>query len=80
MSFAVSVQDSNLPWWVALVQGVASIIVGVLLVTNPGATTLFLVQILGLYWLIMGIVSVSIVSIFADRTAWGWKLFLGILG
>jgi uncharacterized membrane protein HdeD (DUF308 family) len=33
---------------------------------------------LGIYWLVSGIF--QIIGIFLDRTAWGWKLFAGILG
>lgn len=37
-----------------------------------------IVQILGLYWLIAGIL--AIISIFVDRAGWGLKLVAGILG
>jgi uncharacterized membrane protein HdeD (DUF308 family) len=37
-----------------------------------------LVQVLGIYWFIAGIL--NIVGIFVDSTAWGWKLFIGVLG
>jgi uncharacterized membrane protein HdeD (DUF308 family) len=66
------------PWWVVLIGGIAGIVVGILLLTNTAAATLFLVQVLGIYWLISGIV--SIVQIFIDSTGWGWKLAIGILG
>ena len=66
------------PWWLILIEGVLAIIIGILLVTNPRATTAVLVQVLGIYWLVAGIV--KIVSIFIDSTAWGWKLFAGIIG
>ncbi len=67
-----------IPWWLVLLEGIAAIILGVLLLTNPGATTLVLVQVLGIYWFIDGIF--RIVSIFIDSSMWGWKLFAGILG
>jgi uncharacterized membrane protein HdeD (DUF308 family) len=68
----------GIPWWVPLLQGIAAIIIGFFLLTNPAATSVFLVQVLGWYWLITGII--SIVMIFVDSTGWGWKLFAGILG
>jgi uncharacterized membrane protein HdeD (DUF308 family) len=37
-----------------------------------------LVQFLGIYWLVGGIF--QIIAMFLDSTAWGWKLFMGILG
>ena len=59
-------------------EGIAAIILGLLLLTSPGATVMILVQVLGLYWLIKGIL--QIVSIFVDSSRWGWRLFVGILG
>ncbi len=66
------------PWWLVLLEGIAALILGVLLITNPAATVVTLVQVLGIYWLIKGVF--AIISIFIDSTAWGWKLFVGILG
>jgi uncharacterized membrane protein HdeD (DUF308 family) len=67
-----------MPWWIPLIEGIALIIVGVLLFTNTAATTLVLVQVLGIYWLIAGIM--ELISLFVDRSAWGLKLFGGIVG
>ncbi|GCE05436.1 HdeD family acid-resistance protein [Dictyobacter aurantiacus] len=67
-----------IPWWIAMMEGIALIIVGLLLLFSPAMTTLVLVQVLGWYWLIGGIL--SFVSIFVDKTQWGWKLVIGILG
>lgn len=66
------------PWWVILLGGIAATILGILLLTAPGATVAFLVQVLGWYWLVSGIF--SIVSIFVSARQWGWKLAAGILG
>lgn len=68
----------SLPWWVVLLEGIAAIIIGILLLISPGVTTIVLIQILGFYWLVTGIL--AIVSIFLDNSLWGWKLFAGILG
>lgn len=68
----------GMPWWLILLQGIAALILGFLLLTDPGMTVLVLVQFLGAYWFIDGIF--RIVSIFVDRTGWGWKLFGGIVG
>jgi uncharacterized membrane protein HdeD (DUF308 family) len=65
-------------WWLPLLQGIAALIVGILLLTNPAATLVTLVIFLGVYWFIGGIF--EIVSLFLDRTHWGWKLVSGILG
>lgn len=68
----------GVPWWLVLLQGIALIILGILFLTSPGMTSVVAVQFLGIYWLIAGIF--GIVSIFIDRSSWGWKLFSGILG
>lgn len=67
-------------WWLVLLQGGAILILGVLLITAPTATTAVLVVFLGVYWLISGIF--SIIEIFAGdkKTHWGWLLAYGILG
>lgn len=67
-----------LPWWMPLVQGILSIIIGLLFLLQPVATSKTAVLVLGIYWLILGIL--DLFGLFRDRTAWGWKLFTGIVG
>jgi uncharacterized membrane protein HdeD (DUF308 family) len=67
-----------MPWWLLLLEGIVVLVLGVLLITNPAATTAVLVQVLGIYWLIAGIF--RIISIFLDSEMWGWKLFIGVVG
>ena len=73
-------QKSNMviPWWLVLLQGITSLLFGILLVTSPVATTVVVVQFVGIYWLIGGIF--EIVSIFTNKKQWGWKLVAGLLG
>jgi uncharacterized membrane protein HdeD (DUF308 family) len=71
-------QRRAMPWWIPLIEGIALIIVGILLFTNPAATIVVLAQVLAIFWLIAGIM--EIVSLFLDRTAWGLKLLGGIIG
>ncbi len=71
-------QAVEFPRWARLIQGVISLIIGFLLLTNPMATTIVIVQFIGIYWLITGVF--SLVAIFMDRSLWGWKLFSGIIG
>ena len=71
-------QTKNAPWWLVLLEGIAAVIVGILLYTSTGTTMVVLVQILGIYWLVKGIF--EIISIFIDSSQWGWKLFGGIVG
>lgn len=71
-------ETSKFPWWVVLLQGIFAVIIGLLLVSSPGMTTLVMIQFLGIYWLIAGVF--NIVGIFLDHTQWGWKLLTGLLG
>lgn len=66
------------PWWLVLIEGVALVILGILLITNTGKTAVIFVQVIGIYWIMRGIF--YIVAIFIDSTQWGLKLALGILG
>jgi uncharacterized membrane protein HdeD (DUF308 family) len=69
---------TTFPWWLVLLEGIFAAIFGFLLLIEPGATLVFLVQVLGIYLLIEGIL--RIVSIFLDSSLWGLKLVIGILG
>jgi uncharacterized membrane protein HdeD (DUF308 family) len=75
---SVSRTEPELPWWLVLLEGIALIIIGLMLIAKPGMTTVIAVQIIGIYWLIGGIF--KIISIFLDNSMWGWKLFAGIIG
>ena len=77
-SEAARLKALDMPWWLVLLEGIAAIILGILLLTAPQATLFVLVQLLGIYWLVKGIF--QIVSIFIDSSGWGWKLFAGVLG
>lgn len=68
----------HVPWWLVLLQGIAMLIIGLLLITNTGMTVYTLTVFLGVYWLIGGIF--DLVGMFVDHSQWGWKLASGILG
>jgi uncharacterized membrane protein HdeD (DUF308 family) len=70
--------DTTYPWWLVLLEGIFAAIFGFLLLIAPGSTLVFLVQILGFYLLIGGIL--RMVSIFTDSSSWGWKFIGGIFG
>ncbi|MEJ0078747.1 MAG: DUF308 domain-containing protein [Alphaproteobacteria bacterium] len=66
-------------WWLFLLQGIAGILLGLMLLTAPGTTLVALVTFLGFYWLITGVL--SLVQMFIDRSIpWIWSLLSGILG
>ena len=78
MNMATQSTSMSLPWWIPLLEGIAALVIGFFLVISPGITTVILVAFLGFYWLFSGVL--SLVSLFVDRSMWGWKLFGGILG
>ena len=66
-------------WWIFLLQGIAGIALGLLLVTEPGATTTVVVTLLGSYWLIMGIF--ALVRVFIDQSVpWVWSFLIAMVG
>jgi uncharacterized membrane protein HdeD (DUF308 family) len=75
---AVVPEPARTPWWVVLLEGIALVVVGILLFTDTDRTVETLILFLGIWWFIGGIF--DLVSLFMDRTHWGWKLFSGILG
>lgn len=67
----------QVPWWVVLLEGIIAILLGLFLLYRPAATTVFLIQILGIFWLAEGIFSVIGALIFSGNRI--WKLLSGIL-
>jgi uncharacterized membrane protein HdeD (DUF308 family) len=68
-------------WWVPLLQGVAALIIGLLLFARPGATLVALTMFLGAYWLVGGLFDiVGAISRRDSDTHWVLALLSGILG
>ena len=77
-TIAIRSQQSSI-WWVFLLQGVAGIILGLMLLTDPAATLVVLVTFLGFYWLFTGVM--ALVRVFVDRSVpWIWSLLVGVVG
>lgn len=74
----VTGQASSTPWWLLLIEGIAGLIIGVLLLTETGATLYTLMIFVGAYWFVTGII--DLVMMFVDSSQWGWKLVSGVLG
>jgi uncharacterized membrane protein HdeD (DUF308 family) len=70
-------ETKQTPWWVTLMGGILNIIIGILLLSTPVKTVYLLVVALGFYWIVSGIF--TLVGMFVDQTAWGWKLFMGVI-
>ncbi len=67
-------------WWVYLLQGVVTLILGGLLLFKPGLTSVVVVLFLGVYWLVSGVF--SLFGAFTSRGDGqrGWMLGSGLLG
>lgn len=73
----IKYEVSKAPWWSVLLEGIIAIIIGLFLLYEPITTTILLVQILAIFWLLEGIVSVIGALIFTKDGK--WKLLSGIL-
>ena len=75
-------QPKGRPWWLTLIMGIAAVAIGGILLfgslTAQARMYLLLVQLVGIWWLVDGIS--TLIYMFIDRRAWGWKLFSGIVG
>jgi uncharacterized membrane protein HdeD (DUF308 family) len=79
MALGAARADQSGIWWVFLLEGIAAIIFGLLLLTNPAATLLALAVFLGFYLLFVGVL--ELVRVFVDRSQpWYWSLIIGVLG
>jgi uncharacterized membrane protein HdeD (DUF308 family) len=68
-------------WWLLLLQGIASILFGVLALVWPGATLLALAIIFGWFVLFQGAMDVVFaIGAVIDRRSWGWRFASGVLG
>jgi uncharacterized membrane protein HdeD (DUF308 family) len=64
---------------VFLLEGIAAILIGILLLTDPAATVVAITVFLGFYWLFVGVL--ELVRMFVDRSVpWIWSLLIGIVG
>jgi uncharacterized membrane protein HdeD (DUF308 family) len=70
--------DQSDIWWVFLLEGIAALIFGALLLAAPAATLVVLAVVLGFYLLFVGVL--ELVRVFVDRSQpWIWSLLIGIL-
>ena len=68
-------------WWLVLVQGVLSVVLGVLALARPGVTLGVLILLWGLFALLNGVVEVfSAIGAAGSHRSWGWQLAGGLVG
>lgn len=72
-----SEQDRSMNYTL-LFGGIISLVIGLLLFTQTTAALALIMLLIGLTWFIQGIF--SLMSIFMDKSEWGWKLFGGVIG
>lgn len=72
------IRDASPPVWLTAIAAVLGIVFGLLLILEPEASSVALVQILGMYLLIIGMIDFA--SLAWDRTRWGWNVLSGLLG
>lgn len=71
-------EELQVPWWIVVLEGIITIILGLFLLFEPVGITITLVKILGIFWFLGGIL--SILSLLVDRENMGWKLLSGLMG
>jgi|CXWK01.1.fsa_nt_gi uncharacterized membrane protein HdeD (DUF308 family) len=80
-SSPTALESKARPWGFLLIQGIAMVIIGAILLWAPAKdrieTYLLLVNLLGIYWIISGVLDLA--HMFTDHTGWGWKLFMGLI-
>jgi uncharacterized membrane protein HdeD (DUF308 family) len=67
-----------IPWWLVLLEGILSVILGVWFFTSPFETLIALVSVVGFFWMFGGLM--RIISLFVDSTDWVLKLITGAIG
>lgn len=65
------------PWWLLLLWGILSLLIGIMFLTTPGMTTVLFITFIGAYWLVGGLFTLG--SLAVDRTNTGWKIFLSVI-
>lgn len=68
------------PWWLILLQGVLSIFIGGIILAAPGAAMFVFVRILGWYWLIKGIFSLTAIFHPDTKSHRAWLVVNSVLG
>jgi len=65
------------PWWLLLVWGILTLLIGCMFLITPGMTTVLLITFMGAYWLVGGLFVIG--SLAVDRSHIGWKIFLSVI-
>jgi uncharacterized membrane protein HdeD (DUF308 family) len=66
------------PWLALALQGVAAVVIGILLLVDPARASVLVVALIALYFIIRG--GIALFSLINNHHEWGWRLAGGILG
>ena len=80
MNTQIRISLQAVPWWLVLLQAILSIFIGIVVLSAPGTAMLVIVRLLGLYWLIKGIFSLTAIFHPETRHRRGWLIFSSALG
>lgn len=64
-------------WWHVLIEGVAAVVLGILLLAAPGEALIAMIGVVGLFFIVKGVLFFA--GLFADRSQWFAKVIAGIL-
>lgn len=70
-------EASLFPWWLVLLWGIFTLIIGIMFLTTPGMTMVLLITFMGAYWLVGGLFTIG--SLFVDKTNMGIKILLSVI-
>src|SRR3990167_10010619 len=76
---AKSLPGKSSYWWILLIEGLLQLVLGVLLLVSTDISVFLLIQLLGLYWLIRGIIMIFQAFIIHGKD-FGMMILGGILG
>ena len=57
-SSSAVLREPRQAWWTVLIQGTAAVLLGLLLLVQPGMTITGLAFWLGVYWVVIGVISI----------------------
>jgi hypothetical protein len=78
-STTMAFEPASVEWWVLVIWGVASVVLGGLLLFSPVASALVLVAILAAFWLVGAVIEI-IGAVVHRGGMWGWHLVSGAVG
>jgi len=67
-------------WWLVLLRGILAVLLGIILLTDPGVALMIILIYIGVFWFIDGIFTVlASVKGRKHQADWGWGIFSGVI-